>query len=269
MPVMAWAWGAGVEAVGGSDGADLKGGGDDQKRKRKRQIRRKTTSRWLGRRAEKEKGAKPAAMTRGRRQSSTGGGECCIRTVPANDLSGDGRCRSYPSGRVEKYPGASGSSSPRSASSVRRSNSPCTHRRRRRTGGQGPQRRPDREGDRPCQIHSHLPPAEPGRRRRERLRRSPGPRRDPRPLRPRVGKAQDLRIGHVRVHGKDGPRFHLPDAKTETGIRTVEMSPVTVEAVIEHTSTASGAWPSRPRRLCHRFRRRPPTRCAAPISRSP
>lgn len=51
---------------------------------------------------------------------------------------------------------------------------------------------------------------------------------------PRIGEVQDLRIGHVRLHGKDGPRFRIPDAKTETGIREVEMSPVTAEAVREH-----------------------------------
>jgi integrase len=51
---------------------------------------------------------------------------------------------------------------------------------------------------------------------------------------PRVGELQDLRIGHVRLHGNDGPRFRIPDAKTETGIREVEISPVTAEAVGEH-----------------------------------
>jgi integrase len=51
---------------------------------------------------------------------------------------------------------------------------------------------------------------------------------------PRVGELQDLRIGHVRLHANDGPRFRIPDAKTETGIREVEMSPATAEAVGEH-----------------------------------
>lgn len=51
---------------------------------------------------------------------------------------------------------------------------------------------------------------------------------------PRVGELQDLRIGYVRLHQKQGARFRIPDAKTETGVREVEMSPVTVEAVIEH-----------------------------------
>jgi integrase len=51
---------------------------------------------------------------------------------------------------------------------------------------------------------------------------------------PRVGELQDLRIGQVRLHGKDGARFRIPDSKTETGIREVEMSPVTAEAVVEH-----------------------------------
>jgi integrase len=51
---------------------------------------------------------------------------------------------------------------------------------------------------------------------------------------PRVGEVQDLRIGHVRLHDKDGARFRIPDSKTETGIREVEMSPATAEAVVEH-----------------------------------
>jgi integrase len=51
---------------------------------------------------------------------------------------------------------------------------------------------------------------------------------------PRVGELQDLRIGQVRLHGADGARFRIPDSKTETGIRDVEMSPVTAEAVTEH-----------------------------------
>jgi integrase len=44
----------------------------------------------------------------------------------------------------------------------------------------------------------------------------------------------DLRIRHVRLHGKDGARFNIPDAKTETGIRVVEMSPDLAEAFVAH-----------------------------------
>jgi integrase len=43
-----------------------------------------------------------------------------------------------------------------------------------------------------------------------------------------------LRIGQVRLHDPDGARFRIPDAKTETGVRDVQMSPDLVEAVIDH-----------------------------------
>ena len=44
----------------------------------------------------------------------------------------------------------------------------------------------------------------------------------------------DLRIGHVRLHDPGGARFHIPDAKTETGVRVVEMSPDLAEAFVAH-----------------------------------
>lgn len=44
----------------------------------------------------------------------------------------------------------------------------------------------------------------------------------------------DMRIGHVRLHDKDGARFRIPDAKTESGVREVQMTPDLVEAVIDH-----------------------------------
>jgi integrase len=44
----------------------------------------------------------------------------------------------------------------------------------------------------------------------------------------------DLRVRHVRVHDPAGARFHIPDAKTESGIRVVEMSPDLAEAFVEH-----------------------------------
>jgi integrase len=44
----------------------------------------------------------------------------------------------------------------------------------------------------------------------------------------------EMRIGHLRLHDPDGARFRIPDAKTDTGIREVQMSPDLVEAVIEH-----------------------------------
>lgn len=50
----------------------------------------------------------------------------------------------------------------------------------------------------------------------------------------RVGELCELRIGHMRLHDPHGARFHIPDAKTEAGIREVQMTPDLAEAVIEH-----------------------------------
>jgi len=44
----------------------------------------------------------------------------------------------------------------------------------------------------------------------------------------------DRRIRHVRLHDPGGARFHVPDSKTETGIRIVEMSPDLAEAFVDH-----------------------------------
>jgi integrase len=44
----------------------------------------------------------------------------------------------------------------------------------------------------------------------------------------------DLRIGHVRLHDPGGARFNIPDAKTEMGVRVVEMSPDLAEAFVAH-----------------------------------
>ncbi len=50
----------------------------------------------------------------------------------------------------------------------------------------------------------------------------------------RASEPCDLRVGQVRLHDRDGARFRIPDAKTETGIREVQMSPDLVEAIVEH-----------------------------------
>jgi integrase len=50
----------------------------------------------------------------------------------------------------------------------------------------------------------------------------------------RASELCDLKIGQVRLHDPDGARFRIPDAKTETGVREVQMSPDLVEAVVEH-----------------------------------
>jgi integrase len=48
----------------------------------------------------------------------------------------------------------------------------------------------------------------------------------------------DLRIGKVRLHDRGKARFHIPDAKTETGIREVEMSPDLADAFVTHLDRA-------------------------------
>jgi integrase len=44
----------------------------------------------------------------------------------------------------------------------------------------------------------------------------------------------DIRIGHLRLHDPEGARFRIPDSKTETGIRIVEVSPDLAEVLILH-----------------------------------
>ena len=50
----------------------------------------------------------------------------------------------------------------------------------------------------------------------------------------RVSELCDLRIGQVRLHGRDGGRFQVLDSKTEAGIREVQMTPDLAAAVSEH-----------------------------------
>ena len=50
----------------------------------------------------------------------------------------------------------------------------------------------------------------------------------------RVSELCDIRIGHLRLHDPQGARLHIPDAKTETGIRVVEVSPYLAEVLIMH-----------------------------------
>jgi integrase len=50
----------------------------------------------------------------------------------------------------------------------------------------------------------------------------------------RVSELCDLKLAQVRVHDPRRARFIITDAKTETGIREVQVSPDLVEAVIEH-----------------------------------
>ena len=50
----------------------------------------------------------------------------------------------------------------------------------------------------------------------------------------RVSELCDMRIGHLRLHDPDGARFQIPDAKTQAGIREVQMSPELAETLILH-----------------------------------
>ena len=50
----------------------------------------------------------------------------------------------------------------------------------------------------------------------------------------RVSELCDLRIRDVRLHDPTGARFHIRDAKTDAGIREVQMTPDLVEAIVEH-----------------------------------
>jgi integrase len=50
----------------------------------------------------------------------------------------------------------------------------------------------------------------------------------------RVSELCDLRIGHIRLHDPNGARFQIVDAKTEAGIRSVQVTPDLVENLVIH-----------------------------------
>jgi integrase len=50
----------------------------------------------------------------------------------------------------------------------------------------------------------------------------------------RISELCDLRIGHIRLHDPRGARFHIPDSKTEAGVRDVEITPALTEDLIIH-----------------------------------
>jgi integrase len=50
----------------------------------------------------------------------------------------------------------------------------------------------------------------------------------------RASELCDLRLRDVRLHDPDGARFQIRDAKTEAGVREVQMTPDLVEAFVEH-----------------------------------
>jgi len=50
----------------------------------------------------------------------------------------------------------------------------------------------------------------------------------------RASELCDLRLRDVRLHDPDGARFRIRDAKTDAGVREVQMTPDLVEAFVEH-----------------------------------
>ncbi len=50
----------------------------------------------------------------------------------------------------------------------------------------------------------------------------------------RVSELCDLKIGQLRLHDPEQARFLIADAKTEAGVRAVEMSPALVEVILGH-----------------------------------
>ena len=50
----------------------------------------------------------------------------------------------------------------------------------------------------------------------------------------RNGELSDIRIGNLRLHDLESARLHIPDSKTETGIRVVEISPYLAQVLAEH-----------------------------------
>jgi integrase len=50
----------------------------------------------------------------------------------------------------------------------------------------------------------------------------------------RNSELSGIQIGHLRVHDLHNARLDIPDSKTETGIRVVEISPYLAEVLVEH-----------------------------------
>ena len=75
----------------------------------------------------------------------------------------------------------------------------------------------------------------------------------------RNGELCDIRIGHLRLHDPEAPASDIPDSKTETGIRVVEVSPYLAEVLIMHIDRlrAPAATPA-PRHTSSRTNAAPP-----------
>jgi site-specific recombinase XerD len=50
----------------------------------------------------------------------------------------------------------------------------------------------------------------------------------------RVSELCDIQLRDVRLHDRDGARFRIPDAKTEAGIREVQLTPDLVDVLTQH-----------------------------------
>ena len=50
----------------------------------------------------------------------------------------------------------------------------------------------------------------------------------------RNGELCNIKIGHARLHDVNNARLEIPDSKTETGIRVLELSPELAEALVAH-----------------------------------
>jgi integrase len=50
----------------------------------------------------------------------------------------------------------------------------------------------------------------------------------------RASELSNLKIGQVRLHGPDGARLRIEDAKTEAGARIVKVTPDLAEVIVEH-----------------------------------
>jgi integrase len=57
----------------------------------------------------------------------------------------------------------------------------------------------------------------------------------------RNSECSAIQIGHLRIHDLHNARVDIPDSKTETGIRNVEISPYLAEVLIEHIDRLSKA----------------------------
>ena len=69
----------------------------------------------------------------------------------------------------------------------------------------------------------------------------------------RVSELCDMRIRDLRLHAASGAHFRIPDAKTEAGIREVQVSPDLVDELVAHLDRLRRAGqPTEPDAYCSR-----------------